>query len=180
MVVNKEINYKIRNNINNFQYFEYENCYITRLFVFSPKDLEDLKEYNTIFIEDSFEDGVAIMHHDFRKLNGILYSLKEKGLDCQAKNVDNGWLIQRKVSNWTPFIGDNYWISPCRNFRIEKLKDKRDRTYFKIIEIESGVYTESNTLEIVLEEYTAVDFYIRIIFVSKNYEKYRSKLKELL
>ena len=190
MILLKEIDYKIRDVFGNKPspyYFEYRDCFAKASVVFSSNDLENVIGYTPILEIDTFEDS-HIIHHDFRKLNSILYSLKNKGYDCQAFKCEGGWKIYQKVNDWTPLIGEkDFWISPCNNFYIRRhlLTDGR-KTPITVFDIRAmGIDSNevgfcSDELKDVLEEYYKPELHIQLLHFTKDCNRYKDKLIEYL
>lgn len=191
MIVFKEIDYKIRDIFNNeveYYYFEYSDCFAKSSLVFNKKEIEDLNSYIPIVEEDTFDNN-HIIHHDFRKINSILYSLKQKGIECQAFKINDGWKVYKKVNDWTPFISktglNDFWLSPCRNFYIERvlLRDRRNSIHFNIkavgIDSKDVGFWSVGDLSSVLGEYYKPELHIQASYVSKDYKKYYEALSKI-
>lgn len=192
MIILKDINYKIRDlHKNNSKYFylEYIDWFATSLRVFTAEDIKNIEIYNYIIEKDTFEDN-HIIHHDFRLINSILFSLKTKNIEAQAFKIEDGWKIYKKVSNWIPFISNekykDFWLSPCQNFYIEKdiIERKNNneiRFNIKVIGVDNrDIGFWSNDLDYVLDEYNKPELHIQAMYFTKNYSKYSDKLKEVL
>lgn len=193
MIVNIEVDYKIRNLFKNnvdYHYFEYDRCFVPTSFAFSQNKLLSLSCGNPVYEKDTFNEN-HVIHHDFRKLNSILKSLKDKDLNCQAFKVKEGWKIYKKIYGWKPLISvlneEDFWLSPCNNFYIHRhLVSKGRKTPIIVFDIKP-VGVDSNktmfrsyVLDDVLEDYYKPDLHISVLNLTKDFSKYKDRLIENL